>query len=526
MFGCLPTLKVSKGPGARILPWLMRLPVAAAVVGTAWLSLYMLITWLALPRLATDFYGGMPADLVRAKQSSLGIKVAAGPTWVHLAWLADPERERYLVYSTSIEDKPPVKSAAGAVAAEPQPGASLQQWAIVDEASFGSSLIKGLSPQSRYRFKVVSVARDDSIRRTLGVVVVATSEAAGPVARPVIASPWRPLFRPHRAGNYVNDHTLFRDAHGCWRLWGITGPGKGDYSRETLFAQGWMPCGGTTDASAGANPGLDSAEMIEAEPIADYGEIAWAPHVLREPGGTYHAFWSPHRAPHAVSRDGITWRRVGDAIERPFGWFFRDPMLFEAAPGQWLMYVSARGWYFSRIDVYQSFDLDNWQFIRSAWTSSWGSERNAVVGSAESPFVMAHDGNYYLSITYNNESGLIAPIALALGYWVGGGDSYNDTLIFASDNPYEFGEYRGSRIVDGAGEAAATGASMLSTRGSGPAVPLARLQTHAPEYVHDEATGRWYVTSCGWPLAATLSTGEVIVARLRWETGAVPVPAR
>ncbi len=438
--------------------------MSVAGIVTAWIAVYCLITIVALPSLKTSFYGSSPPSEIARLQRDVGVQATSGPTWIHLGWIADPRRERYRV-----------------LRADGQP----TQWMPIAEPRLGSALLTGLTPESRYTLRVEAIERATSKPRILGTVSVTTTSRGSPLERPVIASAWRTLFQPRRAGDYVNDHCLFRDGTGRWRLWGITGPGRGDYRREVRFAQGLLEDSTT----------LETGEMVETRPVADYGEPAWAPHVVRGPDGTYHAYWSPHRAAHAVSTDGVTWKRVHDAIEVPYSWFFRDAMVFEVAPGQWLMYASARHWYFSRIDTYQSFDLDHWQYIGPAWTSSWGSERNAIVGSAESPFVVARKGNYYLSITYNNETGILPPIALVLGHWIGGSDSYNDTFVFPSDNPYWFGEYHG---VQGALR------------------PIARLRAHAPEYVYDDVTGRWYVSTAGWPMAATLTRSEVAIARLSW----------
>ncbi len=452
--------------------------VAATAVGTCvlWWLIYWLITWLALPQVATDFYGGIPRDKVRALQNRAGVKVVTGGDWVHLGWVADPEVEKYHVLEWIDGD-----------------------WRLLVRSRFGSALITGLTKRDDHRFRVVAVAARDSAWRDAAValglgaptlqprllaeVKVRTGAAPPPFQRPRVAGKWRYLFRPEKTGDYINDHALFRDRAGAWRALGITGPGAGDYSRELWFAHG------STDS-------LDDGEMVETERVADYGEAAWAPHVIRTSGGRYHLYWSPHRAAHAVSYDGVVWQGREDAIRVPYNRFFRDPMVLEVAPGQWLMYATARGRYFSMVDVYQSFDLENWQYIRSAWRAAWGSERNAIVSSAESPFVIAKDGNYYLSITYNNESGIFAPIGLALGVWMGGAESYNDTLVFASTNPYDFGDYEGRESTSNL---------------------VAELEAHAPEYIHDESSGRWYLTTCGWPLAATLTRGELAIAPLSWE---------
>jgi hypothetical protein len=74
--------------------------------------------------------------------------------------------------------------------------------------------------------------------------------------------------------------------------------------------------------------------------------------------------------------------------------------------------------------------------------------------------------------------------------------SYNDTLVFHSSNSYDFGIY--------------TGRDSSSTL-------LTTLKAHAPEITHQEESGDWYITTCGWPWIATLKQGEVAVAPLRWD---------
>lgn len=51
---------------------------------------------------------------------------------------------------------------------------------------------------------------------------------------PQIDSEWKILFKPEKFGDYVNDHTIFRDASG-WRLIGITGKKNGGPSSERYF---------------------------------------------------------------------------------------------------------------------------------------------------------------------------------------------------------------------------------------------------------------------------------------------------
>ena len=107
-------------------------------------------------------------------------------------------------------------------------------------------------------YRVWAEPRRGGAERLVGEAEVSVEAGGPPLHRPRVAGPWRLLFRPERAGSYVNDHAIFRDAHGRHRLLGITGPGRGDYSRERRFAQG---------VSEDFPP---SAGMREDEPVADF----------------------------------------------------------------------------------------------------------------------------------------------------------------------------------------------------------------------------------------------------------------
>ena len=230
--------------------------------------------------------------------------------------------------------------------------------------------------------------------------------------------------------------------------------------------------------------------MTERAPVADYGHLAWAPHVIQE--DRLYMWFSPHRAYLATGEDGFRWREERERSFLPYHPQFRDPMVLRVAPGQWLMYATARSGYFSRVDVYQSFDLEHWQYIRPALAMRCGAERSGAQASTESPFVFFHEGRYYLSVTYNNDSFFWNPLLLTMRIWLDR-TSYNDTLVFSSENPYSFGEYRGRKR---------------------PSRLAAVLQAHAPEYVY--AHGRWHITTAGWPWIASLTKGEVAVAELGW----------
>lgn len=434
-----------------------------------WVVAVALLAWLVLEigvraylegPLEVDFYGSIPREAVREKQDLHGLVVAAGPRFAHLGFIADPERETYTI-ERRLDD-----------------GSHRE----IGTTRFGSFVVR---EAGTYRVRIDPRAGDEA--RFLGPVEAIPLEAEAPVLAPRIAGPWRPLFRPSIAGDYVNDHAIYRDATGRWRLLGITARGEGDYSAEVRFAAG----------VAQAFP--PDSMMRETDPVADFGEIAWAPHVIEAKGG-FRLFWSPHRLMAMTSPDGIAWRDPRVVMSAPASPFFRDAMVHEVAPGQWLLYATARGRYFSRVDLYQSFDLEGWQYIGPALDAGFGSERNSILSSMESPALLEVRGRYYLAITYNNDSGVLAPLLLPFRIWLDRA-SYNDTLVFESDHPYAFGTYRGASATPNL---------------------VARLAAHAAEWVHVPERDEWYVTTAGWPFVATLTSGEVAVAPLRFEPVVVP----
>jgi beta-fructofuranosidase len=422
-----------------------------------WIFLECFVRTLAEKGVQTDFYGSVSRTEVRDLQKKFGVKIVQGNGWFHLGWVADPENERYLI----------------------QKQISEKTWKTCAEARFGSWLAEdevGL-------FRVMAISKADGSERI--IEEVSLDQAKNPpidpgLAIPIISGEWQYLFRPEKAGSYLNDHCLFQDAHGNWRIMGISSHSRGDYKKEKRFAIG-----------VGTNFPPKEA-FVEDSPTIEGDHLAWAPYVIHD-GERYHLFWSPHKLYHATSEDGIHWGDETVVMEKPFHKFFRDGMIFKVAPGQWLMFATGRGKWFSRIDIYQSFDLLHWQYIRPALTGWWGSERNFVTGSMESPFLIQRNGRFYLSITYNNETFFLGAVLLQFQVYLNR-KAYNNTLIFHSTSPYDFGRYRGKDASQG---------------------PVARLDCHAPVYINND--GAWYVTTCGWPFAATLTKGEAAFARLNWK---------
>lgn len=438
---------------------LLRLALAAGALALAWLACEIVMRWWIARPLARGFYGSIARDAVRARQEQVGVRAASGPGWLHLGWIADPARERYLV-----ERRGP----AG--------------WTACGRARYGSFLVAGGGGELRVR----ALPKGGGPPRTIGELRAAPGPGPPPpVCTPEIAGPWRLLFRPQRHGRYVNDHAIYRDAAGRWRLLGITSATDGDFDAERWFAA----------ASGDAFP--PDAPMREEDRVADFGELAWAPWVV-EAGGRWHLLWSPHRLHQMTSDDGVRFAGHRVTLDPPMHRFFRDASVVEVAAGQWLLYATARGRYYSRVDLYQSFDLETWQYIRPALRTGPGCERASPFASTESPRVVQHEGRWYLTLTYNNDS-FFWPGLLLLGKRWPGRASYHDTRVFHAACPYDFGIYRGPRRAP---------------------TQVARLACHAPVLLRHPDTGAWWITTAGWPWAATLTAGEVAVAPLRWRPAA------
>lgn len=410
--------------------------------------------------LKADFYGSVSREKVGELQEKHGLKTAPGPGWTHLGWIADPESEDYIIEKQNNDT-----------------------WQYTGNSTFGSFLIR---ESGTYRVWADSNKNQRNKKKLIGEVNIRIKKSPeqSTVFMPAIDGDWKLLFSPKIHGYYINDHDVYKDSEGKWRLVGITSKTDGDFSAEKYFA-------------VGVSKDFPPVEgMKEDFPVTDFGELAWAPEVI-EPeitGNNYMMFWSPHRMPRMVSEDGITWKDKSIILSKPYHKFFRDPAIIKTADGQWLLYTTARGAYFSRIDVYQSFDLEHWQYIGAALKSFFGSERNSPFASMESPSVIQYKDGFYLSFTYNNDSFFWPGILLIFKIWPNP-ESYNDTLVLHSDNPYHFGTYRGRKKTYNI---------------------VAQLKAHGPEYIYHPEKDQWFITTAGWPWVASITSGEVAVARLKW----------
>lgn len=292
--------------------------------------------------------------------------------------------------------------------------------------------------------------------------------------KPVLAGDgWRPLFTPRRTGAYVNDHCVVRAVDGRWHVFGITKPTTEiDPHNERWFCHG-----------AGAS--LEAGEFRERTRVCDFGTRAWAPSVAFD-GQRWIMIYGPDRLRAAVCDDPRLddWREAPCTLAgAPLQAVLRDGMIFRLDDDSWLLYATGKRGLCGTVSVCVSENLLDWRFVRHALVTTPEAPSNPSWAATESPFVFRHGGAYWLSITYTKSTG--------------GPAEYHNTVLFRSENPFDFGTYTG----DDEREVAA------------------RLYAHAPEYLHDPDTGRWWITSCGWPGEPfqPVVPGSVAIRELGWE---------
>jgi len=289
--------------------------------------------------------------------------------------------------------------------------------------------------------------------------------------KPVIAGPYRVLFQPARSGDDINDHTVFQDRDGNWRMIGILSKGL-----NLLNTPGF---------AHGVGSSLN-AEMTELPPLFENypdHDRKWAPHVIVEKG-VYHLYAGPGKIRHYTSPDGVNW--TFQEIVIPSDWAnLRDTMVLKIADGKWLMYVTDRD---NSISVFESSDLDHWIRRVTAFHAIKPAPvypPSLDISACESPFVIYYQGYYYLSTCLTSG---IKP------------RSYSNTVIVRSLDPYHFGVY------------AQAGPGQTSDY-------VTTLAAHAAEYIQDQ-DGNWYITSAGWrqfPTPKGAAKGALNLAPLKWE---------
>ncbi len=304
--------------------------------------------------------------------------------------------------------------------------------------------------------------------------IMFTSSAAGHTGerwKPVVAGKWRVLYEPIKAGPRVNDHSIFRDINGDYRFVGITSYPYLDLSSSYL----------------GHAVGESLLEPFSELHVLffDYPDLRpkWAPHVIVHKG-VRHMYVGPGRIRHYISEDGINWTFHDYCIDP--GWHaFRDSMVLELPQGGWLMYCTDRD---NTVSVYHSDDLYTWtdkgtafRAIKPAAAYPWWFN----ISSTESPFVVRYKGAYYLSVCLTSA---LEP------------ETYAQTVVLRSEDPYDFGVYAAGADNDTA--------DLVTI-----------IKAHAAEYIR-VSPDRWYITTCGWKSYEGVEgkiPGSVCIAPLKWE---------
>jgi beta-fructofuranosidase len=293
------------------------------------------------------------------------------------------------------------------------------------------------------------------------------SPSSPSILKPSITSEWKPLFIPEVYGRYVNDHSLVQDENRRWHLFGITSHAESDFSEcERYFVH-----------AAGA---LNGEPMQELQKVCDNGVRAWAPSVVRH-GPRYYMHYGPSPLRMATSMELTHWMEHTPVIQgAPLDSCHRDSMVLKNEHGGWLMYITGIDDNMNGVvSVLESDDLVNWRFIRFALKTADDTGVKPPWGGTESPFVVKIDRLYYLFITYTDCKQ----------------HNYHNTLVFASEDPTDFGSY---------------------TAGNHAETVVAELHAHAPEILQD-SDGQWYITTCGWRGYHTPVEGGVGIAKLDWQ---------
>ena len=230
-------------------------------------------------------------------------------------------------------------------------------------------------------------------------------------------------------------------------------------------------------------PSLADGVFRERPCACDFGRRAWAPAIAFD-GVRAVMLYGPDLLQAAISTDPRLehWEEAACTVTgAPVGSVMRDGMIFKLDEDSWLLYSTGKRGREGAISVCVSQNLFDWRFVGYALKTTPEAPKQPPWAATESPFVFRHDGAYWLSTTYTASTE--------------GPEGYHETLLFRSTNPFDFGTYTGDP-----GEVAAT------------------IPAHAPEYIEDPESGRWYVTSAGWPgeRFGTVVEGSVAVRGLDW----------
>lgn len=284
------------------------------------------------------------------------------------------------------------------------------------------------------------------------------------IKKPKIGSEWNVLFKPEIYGNYVNDHSIIKDVQGNWHLFGITSK-TGNPSDERYFVHG------ISDTK------LFAENMKEVGKVIDTGTCAWAPGVIAH-DNKYYMYYGPSPTKLAISTDLKEWMGYEiNLIGNPPLSCHRDHFVMKLNDYTWIMYVSGIKDGYGAISCLVSNDLLNWRFVQYALTSSENAPLEPAWGAFESPYVVKLDNIYYLFVTYTDCNI----------------KNYQNTLVFASENSYDFGNYTGDNHND---------------------MVVTTIPVHAGEIIKDDDS--YYITTCGWNNMDIPIEGAVSVAKLDW----------
>jgi len=258
---------------------------------------------------------------------------------------------------------------------------------------------------------------------------------------------WKQIFAPTKNSRYVNDHTIFVDKSGQYRLIGTTCSKNYAVHRERSFVEA-------------------IADKIDGEYRENKITFKYNPHpgikispfvIYSEKDKKFHLFFGPGKVSHYVSNDGDDWTYAGVAIKTIWP-LTRDPYVL-SWKDKYLMYLTGSN---NRIIAYESPDLSKWKYCGGVLKLGLGAPLSPN-SACESPAVIVHENFFYLFTT-------IVPGL------VGVRKHYNDTFVFRSDDPFDFGKFKGEKSQN----------TKL----------IGRLETHAPEvFVQDD---KIFYTTCGW----------------------------
>jgi sucrose-6-phosphate hydrolase SacC (GH32 family) len=242
---------------------------------------------------------------------------------------------------------------------------------------------------------------------------------------------------------YINDHTFIRAADGRWHLFGITHPEPATPLEEKFFAHATSP--------ELTGPWTKQPAILHF--AQEFGEtLVWAPYAL-EHDGVYWMFYCAGGASHekyqihlSTSSDLFHWKRHPDNPMIVDGYDARDPMVMRYQD-RWILYYTAT-----------SEDLIHWSHKKTVFQASAIGKAG---GPTESPFVVAHNGRYFLFVCTNR--------------------GYNETAVYQSGDPFHWDS-----------------ANLIGS-----------FRAHAAEVI--QTPGKWFVSRAGW------GQGGVWLAELIWK---------